>query len=56
MALKTKNRKTYTLSLDVDLMEELDAFCDKERRTRSSAIELAVEMYLDRARKDKEDE
>ena len=56
MALKAKNRKTYTLSLDVDLMEELDSYCDKERRTRSSAIELAVEMYLAKARDDKEDE
>ena len=54
MARKPKNKKVFTLSLDSDLMEELDILCEKERRTRSSAIELAVEMYLDKTDREKE--
>ena len=54
MANKPKNNKTYTLSLDADLIKTLDKICEKERRTRSSAIELAVEMYIARARKNEE--
>ena len=54
MANRQKNNNSYTLSLDADLIRELVKICLEERRTRSSAIELAVEMYIERAKKVKE--
>lgn len=46
MGRTTKNYKSITLSFDAELLKKLDAYCEKERRTRSSAFELAVEKYL----------
>ena len=46
MAIKQKKCKPYTMSLDIELMDKLDEFCEKERRSRTSAVELAVERYL----------
>jgi len=54
MANRQKNNKTYTLSLDADLMKELDELCREERRTRSSAVELGVELYIRRSKMLKE--
>lgn len=56
MGRATKNYKNITLSFDADLLKRLDAYCDKERRTRSSAFELAVEKYLEREGFIKEDD
>ena len=46
MARKPKNSKIVTLSLDCDLMDLLEKYCERDRRTKSSAIELAIEKYL----------
>ena len=44
---KRGNRKAFTLSLDRTLIDHLDKYCEKERRTRSSAIEIAIEEYIE---------
>lgn len=54
MARKQKKKKVFTLSFDSELMERLDVFCEKERRTRSSAMEIAVERYLEQENREKE--
>lgn len=42
-----KGRKTISLSIDSDILLKLDDFCDRDRRSRSSAIEIAIEKYLE---------
>ena len=46
MAQKQKNNKNLTISINADLIENLDAFCEKELRTKSSVMELALRKYL----------
>lgn len=42
-----KGRKTISLSIDSDILLKLDDFCEQDRRSRSSAIEIAIERYFD---------
>lgn len=46
MAQKQKNNKNLTISINADLIENLDAFCEHELRTKSSVIEIALRKYL----------
>lgn len=41
-------RKTFSVSLDKDLMRLVSDTCEKDRRTISSAIEIGLLLYLER--------
>lgn len=43
---KEKTKERLTISIDADLLKQLDSFCRKESRTRSNAIELTVRAFL----------
>ena len=43
---KRRNAKHITVNIDIDVLKELENFCKQEKRTKSSAIELAIEEYL----------
>lgn len=55
MANKQKiNNKSYTLSLDANLIEALDELSESQKRTRSSEVEVAIEKHLSDAGYNKE--
>jgi len=44
---KPKNGKQISMTIDSDILENLDSYCELERRSRTSAIELAIVYYLE---------
>lgn len=48
-----KKRERVTLSIDKSLMDELRKYCLRDKRPYSSAVEIAVEEYLKKAKKEK---
>ncbi|WP_303395276.1 ribbon-helix-helix protein, CopG family [Amedibacillus dolichus] len=46
MARPKKDNKALNIKLDAKLYEELERYCDKTKRTKTSVIELALEEYL----------
>ena len=48
-----KQRKEHaTFSIDSKLLKRLAAYSQKERRTKSSVIEIALEAFLDKEEKE----
>jgi predicted transcriptional regulator len=48
MARPRKDHEQINIKLDKTLYERLCAHCDKEDRTKTSAIERALAAYLDK--------
>lgn len=44
---KVKDSTPMSLSIDSEVLKKLEAFCEKERRSKTSAIELAILHYLE---------
>lgn len=53
MPEKDKKRKHVTFNMDVDMIEKLEEYCKKEKRTKSAAIELALELLLNKKKEAK---
>lgn len=43
---KTKEKRSITVALDSFLLDQLELLCERDRRTKTSAIEIAIENYL----------
>jgi len=54
--MRGKESRVVSFNLDVDIIERLSNFCEKERRTKTSAVELAITEYLDNHFKDEDKE
>lgn len=48
MARPKKDNKALNIKLDTKLYEKLELHCEKEKRTKTSVIELALEEYLNK--------
>lgn len=47
-----KKKEHATFNIDSDLLKKLDRYTKKERRTKSSVVEIALEAHLEKEEKD----
>lgn len=47
-----KNILKVTYSMDREIAEQLDEFCNRTARTKTKVVEIAVKEYLDRHKSD----
>lgn len=42
-----KNAKPFSIKMDIDVYERLEAYCEKSGQSKTLAIERAVNMFID---------
>lgn len=40
------SKKPITITIDTEVLRQLEQLCEEDKRTKSSAVELALEKYL----------